>query len=140
MKNKKACEEGQNKLIGFKGCTLFQNKGEDKRTANGKNLPGNTQGLEKRSSIASGIKGLKRANHPDKSADIPMLNKIIPQTINLIAIRVSKNPANVIKEKPAMVRTIPDTPIFFRTLKKRKHDNQGRKKNRTFDMFQYQKN
>ena len=28
--------------------------------------------------IVSGIKGLKRANQPDKSADTPMLNKIIP--------------------------------------------------------------
>jgi len=40
--------------------------------------------------IVSGIKGLKRANQPDKSANTPMLNKIIPQTINLVAVCVSK--------------------------------------------------
>jgi radical SAM superfamily enzyme with C-terminal helix-hairpin-helix motif len=63
--------------------------------------------------ISSGIKGLKRANQPDNSADTPMLNKIIPQTINLIDVFVSKNPANMMKKKPAMVRIIPDVPIFF---------------------------
>ncbi len=63
--------------------------------------------------IASGIKGLKRANQPDKSADNPMLNKIIPETINLIDVCISKNPANMMEKNPAIVRTIPDIPIFF---------------------------
>ena len=63
--------------------------------------------------IASGIKGLKRANQPDKSADTPILNKIIPRTINLIEVCVSKNPANIMKENPAIVRIIPEIPIIF---------------------------
>ena len=62
---------------------------------------------------ASGIKGLKRANHPDNSADIPMLNRVMPQTTNLMDGCVSKNPAKMRRKKPAIVRIIPDTPIFF---------------------------
>ena len=62
---------------------------------------------------ASGIKGLKRANQPDRRADKPMLNRIIPNTTNLIDVCVSKNPANMTRKKPAMVRIIPEIPIFF---------------------------
>ena len=56
--------------------------------------------------ISSDTSGLKRANHADINAEIPMLNNVIPQIINLVEICLSKNPAIVMNKKPKTVRTI----------------------------------
>ena len=63
--------------------------------------------------MVSGIRGLKRASHPDKSAATPILNKIIPQRMNLNENCSSKELASMMRENPRIVKIIPDIPIFF---------------------------